>query len=606
MIERDMENERILLVGPQGYLSLHADDEITLRLGMLYEGECEGKRRSEAARKFGYTRQRYHQLLQKFTVEGAAGLKDQKRGPKGNDRRTDTVVRQIITYTFLDPEMSASVIAQKLKQCGYQISVRSIERVICEDGLQKKRHLRQATRERNTIETHRTKAKTRSEHCDPGSLEREVRQLLAKKLSGTRVGSWLLVPEDLRLGVWHILKSWSRRPEEQVATRLALQLVNEAALCVTGIRDKRTLSQKGFEVANGRPFVATAPASHGLLDAHRVAEAKRLQTVLGKIRQTFGHFTGRLLAIDPHRIQSYSKPQMVRRKKSKSASKPSKMAQTFFCLDPDTKQPLCFTTATAAKTVTQATPELLKVAADILSIRDERPLVLADNEQYTVELFDWVYSESPFDRLVPMPKYSSVQDAIKFVPDEAFNRQWAGYATAKQASHFKESRYAGSHQFIQRKGEREQDDDFKAFVCTHDRNEMEDRSIHYPERWPIEEFFHNDQALGWDRAGTMNLHIRYGKMSMALLAQAAIFMMRQRVGKPVADWDSKHIASDVFRGLEGDIRVQKDTIIVTYYPAPNPELMKRHYEHVPDRLMTEGITPHIPWLYDFKLDFRFK
>jgi transposase len=105
---------------------------------MLYEGECEGTSRREAARKFGYTRQRYHQLLQKFTAEGAAGLKHQKRGPKGHYRRTDDVVRQIITYKFLDPDMSASVIAQKLTQCGYQISVRSIERVIGEYGLQKK------------------------------------------------------------------------------------------------------------------------------------------------------------------------------------------------------------------------------------------------------------------------------------------------------------------------------------------------------------------------------------------------------------------------------------------------------------------------------------
>jgi hypothetical protein len=420
------------------------------------------------------------------------------------------------------------------------------------------------------------------------------------------VGIWLLIPEYLRLGIWDMLKSWTRIPDEHVETRLALQLVNEAALCVKGIREKRTLSQKGFEVANGLPFVATDPAIHCLLDAHSVAEAKRLQTLLGKIRQTFGHFNGRLLAIDPHRLKSYSKRQMVRRKKNKSDAKPSKMAQTFFCLDPDTKQPLWFTTAASARTVSQATPELLRLSAEILTLRGEKPLVLADNEHYTVELFDWISSESPFDLLVPMPNYSSVQKAIKLLPDEAFKRHWAGYATTKQVYHFKESRYGVYHQFIQRKGEREQDYDFKAFLCTRDRNEMEDLSMNYPERWHIEEFFNNYQALGWDRAGTMNLHIRYGKMSMALLAQAAIFMMRQRVGTPLADWDSEHIATDVFRGLEGDIRVKQDRIIVTYYNAPNPELMKSHYENLPDRLMAEGINPRIPWLYDFTLDFRFK
>ena len=365
------------------------------------------------------------------------------------------------------------------------------------------------------------------------------------------------------------------------------------------------MTQKGFEVANGLPFVATDPAIHYLLDAHCVADAKRLQTLLGKIRRTCGHFKGRILAIDPHRLKSYSKRQMIRRKKNPNDSTPSKMAQTFFSLDTETKQPLCFTTAASARTVTQATPELFTLSADILTLSGEKPLVIADNEHYTVELFDWIYSQSPFDLLVPMPNYASVQKAIKLVADEAFTRHWASYATAKRAYHVHDSRYGPYHQCIQRKGEREADDDFKAFLCTSDRSELEDLSIHYPERWHIEEFFNNDQALGWDRAGTMNLHIRYGKMSMALLAQAAIFMMRQRVGTPIADWDAEHMAHDVFKALEGDIRVKEDTIMVTYYNAPNPELMKRHYENLPAKLMAEGIQPGIPWLYDFKLDFRF-
>jgi hypothetical protein len=135
---------------------------------------------------------------------------------------------------------------------------------------------------------------------------------------------------------------------------------------------------------------------------------------------------------------------------------------------------------------------------------------------------------------------------------------------------------------------------------------MEALSVHYPQRWHAEEFFKNDQALGWNRAGTMNLNIRYGQMTMGLIAQAACFMMRQRLGSPVDQWDAPHLAKDFFRGLEGDIRVHRDTIVVTYYNAPNSDLMKKHYENMPARLSSEGIKPLIPWLYDFKLDFRFK
>jgi len=85
------------------------------------------------------------------------------------------------------------------------------------------------------IETHRTKEKIRFEGSDPQSIERKVRQLLANKISGNLMGLWLLIPEYLRLGTWELLKSWTRVGDNRSEGRLAIQLVNEAALCVTGI-----------------------------------------------------------------------------------------------------------------------------------------------------------------------------------------------------------------------------------------------------------------------------------------------------------------------------------------------------------------------------------
>ena len=61
-----------------------------------------------------------------------------------------------------------------------------------------------------------------------------MRQLLADKISGNLVGLWLLVPEHLRLGTWDLLCGWTQQPAQQVQPRLALQLVHEAALCITG------------------------------------------------------------------------------------------------------------------------------------------------------------------------------------------------------------------------------------------------------------------------------------------------------------------------------------------------------------------------------------
>ena len=58
--------------------------------------------------------------------------------------------------------------------------------------------------------------------------------------------------------------------------------------------------------------------------------------------------------------------------------------------------------------------------------------MLADNEHYSVELFEWMSSQSPFDLLTPMPYNPSVLRAIHGLRSEAFTRHWAGYATAKQ------------------------------------------------------------------------------------------------------------------------------------------------------------------------------
>jgi len=126
------------VVGADGSLPVLHDDEVTRKLVMLIEGECEGAGPSKAARKFGFTKQRYFQLRQAYRSHGAVALHSKRRGPKRHYRRTGELVRQVIRHRFLDPDASVQVIAQKLRQTGFAISNRSVERVIAEFGLQKK------------------------------------------------------------------------------------------------------------------------------------------------------------------------------------------------------------------------------------------------------------------------------------------------------------------------------------------------------------------------------------------------------------------------------------------------------------------------------------
>ena len=138
--------ERSAINGPAGRLHVPANDEAARKFCMLWEGECLGLGPTAAARKYGYSKQRYHQLRKALEEGGVAALTPKKRGPKTNYRRSVAVERQIIRYCFLDQKASPEVIAQKLRQQGRTISTRTVERVIAAYGLQKKTLLLSADR----------------------------------------------------------------------------------------------------------------------------------------------------------------------------------------------------------------------------------------------------------------------------------------------------------------------------------------------------------------------------------------------------------------------------------------------------------------------------
>ncbi len=431
-----------------------------------------------------------------------------------------------------------------------------------------------------------------------------MRQLLADKVSGNLAGVWLLVAEHLRLGTWDLLQGWTGQAGQRVEPRLAPQLVHEAAVCTAGIRSGRTLHQRGgFELANGLPFVATDMAIHKLLAGRTIADSQRLQAALGKIRLASGHFQGKLLAIDPHRVTSHSKRKM-RERVEKAGRRPVKMAQTFWVLDADTHQPVCFTTATAARSVVEATPELMDLTESILSPIAGEPLVVADAEHFSGELIDDIHRRTGFDFLVRIPNRPAHRKSYRQIPDDQFTPRWAGFATAKLAY----GMYRGKtyHQFVERSGKRPEDWRYQGFLSTSDREEVDALTRDFPKRWHVEEFFNANQSLGWKRGGTQNLNIRYAQMTTALIAQAAIHQLRTRLGKPYCDWDATHLAKDLFFRIDGDVRVSGDTIIVTYYNAPNAARLRTHYEKLPKKLLAEGLNPNVPWLYGYKLDFRFR
>jgi len=158
-----------LVTGPAGALPVASSDQLARRFLMLMEGECLQENIAAVAQRYDLSRQRYYQLLQDYQKGGVAALAPEKTGPKTNYRRTDQLVRQILRYRYLDPQISPEVIAQKLKQTQFIVSQRTVSRVIADYGLQKKT-LRTQPQKRPAPARH---SKRRSTHPSGASRRRQ-------------------------------------------------------------------------------------------------------------------------------------------------------------------------------------------------------------------------------------------------------------------------------------------------------------------------------------------------------------------------------------------------------------------------------------------------
>jgi len=402
----------------------------------------------------------------------------------------------------------------------------------------------------------------------------------------------------MRLGSWDLVKGYSGSNDPDISPRIAMQIVNESALCKNRIRRKNYISHQGFELLNGLSFLASDEEVHKFLNSHDVNQAQLLQESLAIIRFNNHHYKGGVIAIDPHRIISTSK-RIMPKKKKKPEEPSKKMLQTFYAVDTAYGQPIGFGIGSPGVNTTRATKELLGI---VQTINKEKTLILADKEHFTKELLEYIKNHTGFDFLIPVMRTDRIHKIEKSL---TYNRQWAGYAIGESLFSFDMDNQ--KYRLItQREGEVESDYKYMSFITTSDAFAVDLLSEVYRERWTIEDYFNFEGAMGFDRASTFNLNIRYGKMSLALLAQAAAYQLRQKLPKPYNRWNAIHLADAIFNKYDGDIRVKDDTILVTCYGLPKQFGLHEHLSNLPEKLISEGIDPRVPWLYNFKLDFRFK
>jgi len=92
-------------------------------------------------------------------------------------------------------------------------------------------------KQRQDINIQISKRDTTTIKLNNQGAERYFRESLSKKISGTLVGLWFLVAEHLRLGSWDLIKGYTACGDADIEPRIAMQIVNEAALCKNRIRN---------------------------------------------------------------------------------------------------------------------------------------------------------------------------------------------------------------------------------------------------------------------------------------------------------------------------------------------------------------------------------
>ena len=151
-----------------------------------------------------------------------------------------------------------------------------------------------------------------------------------------------------------------------------------------------------------------------------------------------------------------------------------------------------------------------------------KSLILADKEHFTIDLLKKFNNHRLYDILMPAPMTAKTK---KLLSKLSYKRQWAGFAIGETTYTFNNN---DQYRLLaQRSGENAGTYSYRAFITTSGKDAIELLSEEYDKRWSIEEFFNFEGAMGFNRASTFNLNIRYGKLSLAMIAQAATYEFRK-------------------------------------------------------------------------------
>ena len=108
-----------------------ARDKVQVKYEMLRSHEVDGESVSEAAPRYGYTRESFYTSKERFESEGILGLVDRKRGRKGPDKLTDEILEFLRQSKRDDPTLSGAWLCQMVaERYGVELHKRTVEKAV--------------------------------------------------------------------------------------------------------------------------------------------------------------------------------------------------------------------------------------------------------------------------------------------------------------------------------------------------------------------------------------------------------------------------------------------------------------------------------------------
>lgn len=127
---------KIIVEGEKGRtFEINLENPLQKRYEMIRELSLSSEPRKEICARYGYSRKTGNEYLNAWKEKDWEGLKDEPRGPKTKSKRTDELEKRVLDIRFKDREKDMYEIAEILSSEGYEISARSVARILSEHGI---------------------------------------------------------------------------------------------------------------------------------------------------------------------------------------------------------------------------------------------------------------------------------------------------------------------------------------------------------------------------------------------------------------------------------------------------------------------------------------